>query len=141
MSAGRVFIDTNILVYAYNEADPLKCSEAVKLLTAHAGRFVLSTQVVQEFYAAGVRKLKLPRTKMKTAVQELLKLPLVTLTGEHILSALEFEETYGVSFWDGLILATAASANAETLYTEDLNDGQRYGKVTARNPFAHASVK
>ena len=135
-----MFVDTNVLVYAYSEADPLKCAEAANLLNTHAGRFVLSTQVVQEFYAAGLRKLKLPRAKLKRAVQELLKLPVVTITGDHILSALEFEETYCVSFWDGLILAAAASVRAEILYTEDLDDGQRYGTVTARNPFANRPI-
>ena len=140
MSAGRVFIDTNILVYAYNEADALKRAEAVNLLRTNAGRLVLSTQVIQEFYAAGLRKLKLPRPKMRSAVNQLLKLPIVTLSGEHIQAAFEFEDAYGISFWDGLIIAAAASAKAEILYTEDLNHGQRYGAVTACNPFVQSAM-
>lgn len=140
MSAGRVFIDTNILVYAYNEADPLKRAEAVNLLQANAGRLVLSTQVIQEFYAAGIRKLKLPRPKLRSAVNELLKLPIVTLSGEHVQAAFELEDAYGVSFWDGLIIAAAASAKVDTLYTEDLSHGQRYGTVTACNPFVQSNT-
>jgi predicted nucleic acid-binding protein len=45
------------------------------------------------------------------------------------------EERHKVSFWDALILAAAESGGAEVLYTEDLNDGQQYGAVQARNPF------
>jgi predicted nucleic acid-binding protein len=64
-----------------------------------------------------------------------LDLPLVILGPSHITSAIQNEEQYRISFWDGLILAAAESGGAEVLYTEDLNHGQQYGTVFARNPF------
>jgi predicted nucleic acid-binding protein len=54
----------------------------------------------------------------------------------HILGAIQMEERYQISFWDALILTAAESAKAEVVYTEDLNDGPRYGTVIARNPFS-----
>jgi predicted nucleic acid-binding protein len=96
---------------------------------------LLSTQVVQEFYAAGSRKLGTPREQLRDVAAGLLDLPLVTVRPAHILSALQTEERYGISFWDSLILAAAESGGAEVLYTEDLNDGQQYGKILVRNPF------
>ena len=48
---------------------------------------------------------------------------------------MENVEQYRISFWDALIVAAAQSGGAELLFTEDLNDGQQYGSVLARNPF------
>ena len=53
----------------------------------------------------------------------------------HILRAIQDEEHHKISFWVALILAAAESGGAEVVYTEDLNDGQKYGNVVARNPF------
>lgn len=137
MTAGRAFFDTNILLYMYGGGDRAKQARAKGLFREHAqsDRVVVSTQVVQEFYAAGSRKLGMARRACREATAELLELPLVTVGPEHIRTALRIEERYRVSFWDALILATAESGGAEMLYTEDLSDGQVYGTVTARNPF------
>jgi len=65
----------------------------------------------------------------------LLDLPVVIIDADSILAALATEERYQISFWDALIVAAAETAGAQVLYTEDLNDGQRYGQVVVRNPF------
>lgn len=96
---------------------------------------LLSTQVVQEFYAAGSRKLGIPRCELREAAAALLEGPLVTVGPAQISAAMEHEERYGISFWDGLIVAAAEAGKAGVLYTEDLNHGQQYGTVLARNPF------
>jgi predicted nucleic acid-binding protein len=136
MNGGSAFFDTNVLLYMYG-GDSYKRALARQLFTkyASAGRILLSTQVVQEFYVAGSRKLGMPRAELRDTIAALLDLPLVILGAPHITSAIRNEETYKISFWDGLILAAAESAGAEVLYTEDLNDGQQYGPVLARNPF------
>src|SRR5262249_13882762 len=117
--------------------DERKQSRATELFREHAmnGRLLLSTQVVQEFYAAGSRKLAIPVPELREAVTALLDLPLVIVAGAHIHAAIENEARFGISFWDGLIVAAAESGHAEVLYTEDLNDGQQYGRVFACNPF------
>jgi predicted nucleic acid-binding protein len=102
---------------------------------ARAGRMLISTQVVQEFYAAGSRKLGMPRQELRDATAALLDCPLVIVSPSQIISAIQNEERYKVPFWDGLILAAAESGGSEILFTEDLNDGRQYGTVLVRNPF------
>jgi predicted nucleic acid-binding protein len=140
MSGGKAFFDTNVLLYMYG-GDVLKRARAREIFQEHAssGRLLLSTQVVQEFYAAGSRKLGMPRAELRQIAHELLELPLVTVAAAHIGAAIETETRYGISFWDALIIAAAESGDAEVLYTEDLNDGQQYGGVVARNPFRGAN--
>jgi predicted nucleic acid-binding protein len=136
MNGAKAFFDTNVLLYMYG-GDTAKQARAKELFRQYArtGHMLLSTQVVQEFYAAGSRKLGMPRRELRDAAAALLDCPLVVIGASHILSAIQNEERHQVSFWDALILAAAESGGAEVLYTEDLNDGQQYGAVQARNPF------
>ncbi len=135
--SGRAFFDTNVLLYMYG-SDGRKRDRAIELFREHAGTgaLVLSTQVVQEFYVAGSKKLGMPAKVMDEAVGALLNLPLVIIEPPHIKAAIRNEGLYRISFWDGLILAAAESAGADLVFTEDLNDGQRFGTLTVRNPFA-----
>lgn len=134
---GKAFFDTNILLYMHSSADPAKQEQARALFQRYneAGRIVLSTQVVHEFYSVGLRKLVLSREQAKQIVTDLLEFPLVLLGPSHMMKAIENEERYQISFWDALILAGAEFGGAEVLFTEDLNDGQQYGPVLVRNPF------
>jgi predicted nucleic acid-binding protein len=136
MSAGKAFFDTNVLLYMYGAAGE-KRDIALNLFDRHntARDLLLSTQVVQEFYAAGTRKLRISREELREATLTLLDAQLVIIGPPHILSAIQLEERYQVSFWDALILAAAESGGADVLYTEDLNHGQQYGIVTVQNPF------
>lgn len=137
MSAPKAFFDTNILLYVFSNAEPDKQARAVELYRSHAkaGRMQISTQVVQEFIVAGLRKLKLPRTQVREITLTLLDSPLIVIGVSHIRFAMDHAERFQISFWDALILAAAEAAGAEVLYTEDLNDGQQYGGILARNPF------
>lgn len=134
--SGRIFFDTNVLLYVYGE-DSGKRARARALFDECTAslNILVSTQVVQEFYAAGCRKLGLDPRHLRKAVMALLGLPIVVVTPVHITGAMEYEDRYKISFWDALILAAAESGGAELLYTEDLNHGQRYGAVEVRNPF------
>jgi len=136
MNDAKAFFDTNVLLYMYG-GDRGKQARAQELFRQYAvaGRMLLSTQVVQEFYAAGSRKLGMPRRELRDATAALLDCPLVVVGPSQITSAMQNEERYQISFWDGLILAAAESGGSEILYTEDLNDGQQYGTVLVRNPF------
>lgn len=136
MSGAKAFFDTNVLLYMYG-GEPGKQALAKKLFRhyALAGLMLLSTQVVQEFYAAGSRKLGMPRAELRDATAALLDLPLVIVGSSEITSAIQNEELYKISFRDGLIVAAAESGGSQILFTEDLNDGQKYGTVLVRNPF------
>jgi len=141
MSGARAFFDTNVLLYMYG-GDRGKQARAKELFRQYArsGRMLLSTQVVQEFYAAGSRKLGMPRRELRDATAALLDSPLIIVGPSHITSAIQNEERHKISFWDALILAAAESGGAEVLYTEDLNDGQQYGTVLVRNPFRSGEI-
>ena len=136
MSIGQAFFDTNVLLYMHSEADLVKQALATDLLRRYedSGNAILSTQVIQEFYARS-RKLGMARENMREVVNQFLRLHLVVNGPNEIRSAFRIEERYQISFWDALIVAAAESAGAEVLFTEDLNDGQQYGSVLARNPF------
>jgi predicted nucleic acid-binding protein len=136
MNGIKAFFDTNVLLYMYG-GDPSKqaCAKELFRQYTQASRMLLSTQVVQEFYAAGSRKLGMPRGELRDATVALLDCSLIVVGPSHIRSALQNEERYRISFWDALILAAAESGDAGILYTEDLNDGQQYGTVMVRNPF------
>lgn len=138
MNVARSFFDTNILLYLYSDANPDKQKRARELYREQAlsGTILVSTQVIQEFYAAATRKLAIPRPTVRALTEALFELPLVIVTPAHIHSAMDNELRYRISFWDGLILAAAEAGGAGVLYTEDLNDGQQYGAVLVRNPFA-----
>jgi predicted nucleic acid-binding protein len=137
MNGGKAFFDTNVLLYMYSSADVRKQARARDLYREYAlaNRILLSTQVVQEFFVAGLRKLTLPRQQVREVTAAFLDSPLVIVGPSHIRTAIEKEDRYNISFWDALIVAAAESGGAEVLYTEDLNDGQRYGAVLVRNPF------
>ena len=66
----------------------------------------------------------------------MLEYPVLPLTGELVLEAFALKERYRISYWDAAIVAAARSLGCKILYTEDLNAGQDYGGVVARNPFA-----
>ena len=137
MTAGRVFFDTNVLLYMHSSADGRKQTRAQELFQqfGQAGQVLLSTQVIQEFFAAAVRKLSLPADLAREVATALLDLPLVIVGPEHIRQAMVDQERFRISFWDALILAAAEAGGAEVLFTEDLNHGQTYGSVMVRNPF------
>ena len=138
MNGGKAFFDTNVLLYMYSGADLNKQNQARELFRQcmEQGRILVSTQVVQEFYAAGSRKLGMPRPQLREAISALLDLPLVVVGAAEITSAIDSEGRYSLSFWDALILAAAESGGADIVYSEDLSHGQQYGGVTVRNPFS-----
>ena len=137
MNAGKSFFDTNVLLYMHSAAAPQKQRRAQQLFKQCLtdDRIVLSTQVVQEFHVAGIRKLALPPQTIQLLTLALLELPLVQIGPDHIRTAVRNEAAYRVSFWDALILAAAESADAAVVYSEDLNHGQHYGSVQVQNPF------
>jgi predicted nucleic acid-binding protein len=137
MSGAKAFFDTNVLLYMHSTADLGKQVRAQELFAecTRGGTILLSTQVVQEFFVVGLRKLALPKRVLQLVTSGFLELPIVVLGPTHIVRAIHEEERYHISFWDALILAAAEAGGAEVLYTEDLNDGQRYGNVLVQNPF------
>jgi predicted nucleic acid-binding protein len=99
--------------------------------------FGLSAQVLQEFYVNVTAKIARPLTPDEAAalLEEFRTFPVVWTDYPLIVSGIETALRFGISYWDGAIIAAAERLGASTLYTEDLNHGQRYASVQAVNPF------
>ena len=134
------FLDTNVLVYAVSSAEHEAGKSRRALELVETSDFGLSAQVLQEFYVTVTRKIKKPLApELAVALMDQYRVfPVVATDYPLIVSAVELSLRYGVSYWDGAILAAAEALEAQVLYTEDLNHGQRYGAVRAVNPFLEA---
>jgi len=136
---GRFFVDTNLLVYAYDSSAGKKWKtslEVLSLLWTHRTG-VLSTQVIQELFVSLTQKVKypiLPETA-REIVSDLLHWPFVVNDGGNILRAVDLQIKYHFSFWDSLILQAAVASKSEFLLSEDFQDGQVIESVTIINPF------
>jgi predicted nucleic acid-binding protein len=144
MSVHKAFIDTNILVYAYDISAGIRHETAKKLLASlwNSGLGVISTQVLQEFYVTITRKLPKaidPRIA-KEIVTDLLEWEVVTIEGPMILNAMELNQKHSFSFWDSLIIAAAEKAGCALLLSEDLASGRSIGQIKIKNPFETADI-
>lgn len=130
-------VDTNVLVYAasHAEVDADKTRVAAHLLDRL--RIGISAQVLQEFIVVTTRKVR--RSWSANDAQAWLDavrtMPFVPVDAALVRRGAAIATDYGISYWDGAILAAAHALNAPALYTEDLNHGQRYGAVQVVNPF------
>lgn len=135
-----VFVDTNILIYAHDSDAAEKRNRAAdalkKLWSDRTGR--LSVQVLQEFYVTVTKKL--PSTLGRAAAREVIRIytPWVhaPTTPETVIRATELSELSQLSFWDGLIIASAEQVGANVILSEDLNAGQIVAGVRIVNPLS-----
>lgn len=132
-----VFVDTNILLYAAaNEpAERSKSITARRILLNE--EVALSAQVLQEFYWIATRPNKLGMTHEQAMVfiETWKTFPFQAIDLGVIEDALFLSGSFHISYWDAAVIAAARHLNCNTLYTEDLNDGQDYEGVIAVNPF------
>jgi predicted nucleic acid-binding protein len=136
----RVFIDTNILVYAYNSDNPAKRKQAKDLLQNNLEdkELVISVQVLNEYYVSvSKEKYHISHKKIVKLISDIVRYSTVcALQIKTVESALQLKEKYKYSWWDSLILASSLEAECETLYSEDMQDGQIIEKkFVIKNPF------
>lgn len=139
MTAGQVFVDTNILIYALDASAGSKHARAEQVMALLWGSDTLpsiSVQVLQELYRNLLRK-GVSEADASKAVRVHLAWNVVVNDPPLLLAGIDASQRWQLSLWDGLIIAAARQAHATTLLTEDLNDGQDYGGVRAVNPFKH----
>ena len=132
----KVFIDTNILVYAMDALDPARqkrCRELLSRLNADI-RGVISTQVMQEFYVTATRKLEADPLVVKQLLNAFERFETVVITPEMIKEAIDCSILNRLSPWDALIVVAAESACCEKIWTEDLKEGQIIRGVRVMNP-------
>jgi predicted nucleic acid-binding protein len=133
------FLDTNVLVYAYQFNDRAKQRVGQELVRkALTGKFVISPQVLSEFASTLLHKASPPATPeaMIEILDRLSPIKLVTPDGDLIRRAVEAQASYGLHFYDCLIIAAAERGGCGRIWSEDLNAGQKYFGVSVANPFA-----
>ncbi len=138
MSA-KVFVDTNVLVYAHDNKAGHKHLEAMRILQGlsqqRAG--ALSMQVLQEFYVTVTRKIASPLSREEArAIVEDFSHWCVATSPADIRQAFLIEDGARIGFWDALIVAAALRCGATKVISEDLNPGQTIAGIQIENPFA-----
>ena len=133
--SGKIFLDTNILVYLYSGDEPEKQAAALKLIEQNNAN--ISTQVLSELANTLSRKFALPFDIVAQAVAEVQEgCAVFPVMPETIYQALALAKKYQYSYYDSLILASALSAGCSTLFTEDMQHGQVIeNSLTINNPF------
>lgn len=139
MKGVKTFLDTNIIIYAYDASAGMKHDIALQIMTDlwNSGNGILSTQVLQEFYVNVTRKIPKPLDLdlARQIIADLLKWDVVVNDGGSILDAIDIQKRHNFSFWDAMIIGSAVNGGAGNLLSEDLTDGQIIGGVAIRNPF------
>lgn len=133
------FVDTNVLLYAASTV----IDEAAKSATARAvldrDDVVLSTQVLQEFYAQATRPTRpdpMPHDIAVALIESWLRYRVVETTVQLVLDALSAARRWRISYWDAAVVEAARSGGCATLLTEDLQAGMNFAGVTVENPFS-----
>ena len=131
------FVDTNILVYAHDGGAGIRHQKSVELLKRLAtdGSGAFSIQVLAEFYVAATKKLRITSEEAEEILADLAGWIIHRPAHADLLRAAQLQRRYRLSWWDALILNSATELGCTVLWTEDLAAGQRYGRVTAKNPF------
>ena len=136
---GPFFLDSNILIYAFDTAEPVKRARSRALIESlPAEAIVLSAQVVNEFYFTVTRKLRRPllAAQAEEAVRGLSGFRILPLDYKLSMAAMELVRKHQLSIWDALVLESALDGKCRTLFSEDFQDGRKYGALTVTNPFA-----
>lgn len=133
------FVDTNVLLYAYDPAAGDRHETARTLVDRlwRERRGALSIQVLQEFYVNVTRKAAKPMTPESAAerLKSLSRWRVHSPLPDDVVAAATWSTRYQLSFWDAMIVRSAAELRCETLWTEDLSDGQVIEGVRLQNPF------
>jgi len=136
-----IFLDTNVLLYADDETQPEKRDRAKNLirdaLHDHNGR--VSLQVLQEYFSAATRKLRIDATIARRKIELYSRFDVVKLNPNDLLAAIDLHRLHQFSIWDALILRAAIISGCRRLYTEDLQAGFRLDSLEIVNPFAGAT--
>lgn len=132
------FLDTNVLVYAYDAGSRRKQAIAQNfLIDAVAGKYAISTQVLAEFSTVFLHKINPPRKadRVLAMLDVLHPIRAIPIDASTTRRAVEAHSAYGVHFYDGLIIAAAEKGGCRRIWSEDLNAGQSYFGISIENPF------
>ena len=132
----KIFIDSNIFLYAFNDDDIDKQKIATKIIMCKDNSYYISLQVINEVSNNMLRKLKFTNTEIKDFVNDSYERYSVTdIKKETFLSACDIRDKYNISYYDSLILSSAINSKCNILYSEDMQHNQKIESLTIINPF------
>lgn len=134
----KIFLDTNVLVYAMDRSTPSKRKRARALIRSLDGKEtqgVISTQVMQEFFVVATKKLGVDPLPAKAILAQFDHFETVVVDPPLIREAIDHSILNRLSFWDALILSSAKSAQCDKICSEDFSDGHTLGGIRVENPF------
>lgn len=135
----KIFIDTNVLVYAYDISAKKKHEVAVSVIENlwYSGTGILSSQVLSEFFVVVTRKIPNPLSVdiAKSIIRDFLTWDIIPIYEDSVLDAIEILQKYNLSFWDAMIVESALRGGASLLLSEDFSDGMEIEKLKIQNPF------
>jgi len=138
--AAREFVDSNVLVYAFDASAGSKKAVAERLLERlwDSGGGCLSVQVLQEFFVTVTAKVAHPLSVDEAVdrIREFTSWKVFAPVADDVLAAIAVQKQSKLNFWDAMVVQAAAECGCEVLWTEDLQDGQVVRGVRVRNPFA-----
>lgn len=133
------FLDTNVLLYAYDPSDADRHARASELVLhlARTRQAAISVQVMQEFYVNTVAKIAqpLPPDRARLRLEAFTRWYVYTPLPADVTTAAEWSQRHQLSFWDAMIVLAASRSHCDVLWSEDLSAGQTIEGVTIRNPF------
>lgn len=133
------FVDTNILLYAYDVSSEEKHRRALALVSKlwDSGMGCLSIQVLQELYVNLTRKIPRPLTPLKATriIEDYGQWRLHKPELKSVIEAAYIQQRNKLSFWDAMIICSAKEMGCRNIWTEDLNPSQSYEGIIAVNPF------
>ena len=131
------FIDTNVLVYAYDGGAGIKHEKSVELVKrlAESGTGALSIQVLIEFCAIAMKKLLMTAAELEAILKDFDVWIIHRPSLEDLTLSARVQRRHQISWWDALIVNSAMQLESKVLWTEDLASGHRFGATTVRNPY------
>ena len=141
---GRFFLDTNVFIYSFDRSSAAKAQRSTQLIRQAVAtrKGIVSHQVVQEFFNVALRRFAQPMT-VAEAEQYLGTVfrPLLAVQSSQALcsEALRLKDKHRLSWYDSLIVAAAMEGRCSSLYSEDLQHGQRFGDLLDRESFLLAA--
>lgn len=138
-TADKCFVDTNILVYAYDIKAGKKRVAAKSLIQSlwENETGVVSIQVLQELFVTLTQKLAnpLPHHHAVKIIEDYSSWQVASPSTLDVMEAIKLHKQHGLSFWDAMIVRAAISADCPSLVSEDMRHGQKFGQTGIINPF------
>lgn len=134
MPAVRAFIDSNVLIYALLEDDPRKRLISRRLLSDIVP--VVSPQILLESTNVLVRRASVGPAEAARLLRAFVDGEVMPMTDQTVREAWRIADRYGFHIYDATVVSAAIGSKCQTLYTEDLQDGQRIESLRVVNPFS-----